>query len=218
MPHRPRSVGQVLEIPGYGGGAGMPSSVPTRGSWLNRSIEEGVTQALGAPRRVVSAGISRMLSRQSGCCPCPPGQQGRRPPYDQTPYDEPGLGQPSGPQKPFQRRGQDPCDEVFKRLGLDPNDPCLRKVMRQAAPRRRQRYTAAQRMYGEDAVPSTVRRRRRKPAAGGSARKRLADPPKRKAVRRSLAPRTKRGRYELLQNGACYDPVAHKFVKRVLCR
>jgi len=41
---------------------------------------------------------------------------------------------------------------------------------------------------------------------------------KRVAARRSQAPRTTRGKYQLLQNGACYDPVARKFVKRSLCR
>jgi hypothetical protein len=69
----------------------------------------------------------------------------------------------------------------------------------------------ARRALGFPAVSAPGRRKVKARGVGAPRSRRVP-------ARRSQAPRTARGRYELLQNGACYDPVARKFVKRALCR
>lgn len=220
---------QVLEVPrAYGGGAGIPSSAPSRSEQWVLQVTKGLsTQLLGAPR-VAARGLYNRLS--GDCCPCP-GQQGRRMPFDQTPYSEPGLGQPMRPQKPFQGLDKDPCMEALQRAGIDPD--CLRQAMRPKSKRVSRGTTRRggtvrivgrppmsreeEEFYFGDA-PARRRRRKKKAAkkkaAVRSARVQRKASPKRK----SRAPRVQKGKYQLLQNGACYDPKARKFVKRSLCK
>jgi hypothetical protein len=208
---------QVLEVPpAYGGGAGLPSNLPSRHStWLEGLARDSANALLGQPRKAVGAMI-RGLGRD--CCPCP-GQQGRGVPQDQRPYSEPpGLGQPVQPQKPFQGSDKDPCEEALARAGIDID--CLRQAMGRAPKRRaakpkakrkamtaKRRFTESELFWGEDAP----RRRKKAPTRKASSKKRMP-------AKRSLAPRVTRGKYQILQNGACYDPVRRLFVKRALCR
>lgn len=256
---------QVLEVPtAYGGGAGIPARTPSRNElWVTQVTRGIATQMLGVPR--IAAG-ALMRRASGGCCPCP-GQQGMRGPYDQTPYSEPGLGQPNRPQKPFQGLNQDPCVEALQRAGIDPN--CLKKMTRRAPARRKaaKRKTTARRKVPKrrrvtplsqarsevgalrnlekamqlraraNAIAERDYRSGRNPTAANLREydrlNRQADAlelgrslPKRvgtKARRRSRSGsspsgRVTRGKYQLLSNGACYDPVRRKFVKRTLCK
>lgn len=155
-----------------------------------------------------------VIFRQLGdCCPCPPGQG----PGGQAPSP---LGQPQRPQKPFQQLGQDPCSTVqdqLMRLGINPQAlaDCLRGVRQ---PRRRMtRITRVRRRRRRARAAAPMARMRRRAAAPAPARRRRRRSTARAAVP-SRAPRRQRGRYQLLQNGACYDPRTRRFVRRVLCR
>ena len=214
-----RNVPQVLELPSpfdFGGGAGMPSQIPSRESRLaDQVLRGGATQVLGAPRKALMSAYDRM---RGGCCPCP-GQKGRRGPQDQPPYTEPpGLGQPSRPQRPFQGPDKDPCEEALARAGIDMD--CLRQAMgkRPSAPRRRR---AAPRRLSPALSVAELRRmglsQYEAEQIARTTRARRSAAPRRRAGG-AAAHRSPRGKYQLLRNGACFDPVARKFVKRVLCR
>jgi hypothetical protein len=238
--------GQVLEVPSvYGGGAGYPSPIPAPSTQLDYSIAKGLNKLLGSPRRALVNMLDRKT--RGDCCPCP-GQQPYRSPFDQTPYSEPpGLNQPMRPQKPFQPADADPCDEALKRMGLTPAmfKKCLgqgtTRRKKSSSPRttgkrkRTRRLSAAaanaifERDMRQEMLTAAEKRFLRSQGivpwdekGSTTSRKRLAGrrvTRARKApARRSLAPRVKRGKYQLLQNGACYDPVTRKFVKRALCR
>ena len=203
---------QALEVPPMHGG--RPGKEQMFGDFLG--------MARRSPYAVTRSPKNRGSFYRDECCDCQTGQpydprQGPGPGRQGQPpgtgwQSPPGLGQPSGPQKPFQPTSQDPCSyakEVLGGLGLTPEllDDCLRQMGG-----RRQSRTPAQR------AKSRAQGRKRKVPTETYANRE----PKRRKGRGTLAG-AKRPVYKWYAKGAtrsrslCRDTANNLIVRKSFC-
>lgn len=217
--------GNVLEIPG--GGATLPDVVPTRETWfrnLGKSLPTGI---FFDPRLRVPQGSSAG-SGVGGCCPCSGQQPYSYPGQQPNPYNmpqNPALGQPDRPVKPFQpMMPNDPCQpvrEALNKIGTTPEE--LKRALSPqggCGPKKAKRKKAKAKTKAKARRRTTTKAKRKKARRSklppfyepdSLTKKQLA------AARRKGMPGVARGNLRLLSNGACYDPRTKKFVKRSRC-
>lgn len=215
----------VLEIPSLGNA--NPIAPPSRERVL-RSDPRASHASMPTARSMVPFG-------NQDCCPCP-GQEGFRPgrqrplsPGRGQPSTPQPLGQPRGPEKPFQftpRTMEDLCDEQLKRLGIDKD--CLKQLMKGMRPAKK----ATKRRKSTRSVSSKRKASTRKRTK--SRRRDIPDdsffgplPPgsrlrgTKTKVRRGGPAFTIGGRYQWFQGrgkrGLCRDVTTNKIVKRSNC-
>lgn len=164
-----------------------------------------IPSAYSAPTR---GDVVSRVDGSSYSCDCHPRSQGPGPQSGpQNPYALPGpqsLGEPQKPQKPFQTPNNDPCqmnDEVMRGLGLDPD--CMKG--KRSAPKRAKKKAKAKTKTRSKAKPLKKRRSKTKLTTKQLFPKASGKPPN-------------AAKFRTLANGACYDVVNRKFVKKAQCQ
>lgn len=218
--------GNVLEIPG--GGATLPDVVPTRETWLRTLGRAAGGAVFFDPRlRVPQSGSA---GSGTGCCPCPQGQDPYRYPQqgpnpNRMPQN-PSLGQPDRPVKPFQpMMPDDPCQpvrEALNKIGTTPEE--LKRAMAPGSPCGPKRKAKRKKAKAKTRVKA---KRRATSRVKAKKKRRSTLPPfyepdiqtKREmaAARKKGLPGVARGKLRLLSNGACFDPRTNRFVKKSRC-
>lgn len=201
---------QVLELPSMG-----PMQSPARPG--KESIFSGAVEVLRQSPYAVTRSERNRGRFYSGqeCCDCPSGPQAPGDPRGQPPGfwpgpqgQNPGLFQPRTPQMPFQPSTNDPCQftrEALMKLGITPEmiNACVEK---RSKPKGKKRSTPAR---------SKSPARSKKPRGKKMTKSRYY--PGKKPKRKRKSPVMTRGNYQVLSNGACWDPRTRKFVKRSKC-